>query len=134
MQQNTTARPTGVTILAVLALIGGVFGILGALALMLGGAAASTVDAGIGGSALIYGILSLAISVAYLAFGIGAWGLKPWAWSLGIIIAGASVLLSLISILLGWNTISGVIINVVVSGVILYYLFTPGVKAAFGRA
>jgi len=123
-----------VTILAVLAIIGGVLGILSALLLMLGGAAASTVDAGIGGSALIYGILSLAISVAYLAFGIGAWGLKPWAWSLGIIIAGASIVLSIISVLLGWNTITGVILNVIISGVILYYLFTPGVKAAFGRA
>jgi len=134
MQQNTAARPTGVTILAVLAFIGGAFGILGALLLMVGGTVASTVDAGLGGSALIYGILSLAISVAYLAFGIGAWGLKPWAWSLGIIIAGASVLLSLIAVLLGWNSIGGVIINVVISGAILYYLFTPGVKAAFGRA
>jgi len=132
--QNTSARPTGVTILAVLAFIGGVLGILGALLLMVGGAAASTVDAGIGGSALIYGILSLAVSVAYLAFGIGAWGLKPWAWSLGIIIAGASVVLAIISVLLQWNTITGVILNVIISGVILYYLFTPGVKAAFGRA
>ena len=134
MQQNTAARPTGVTILAVLAIIGGVLGILGALAVMLGGAAVSTVDAGTGGSVLIYGILELAVSVAYLAFGIGAWGLKPWAWSLGIIVAGASVVLSIVGVLLGWTNIAGVLLNVVVSGVILYYLFTPGVKAAFGRA
>ena len=36
MSQAT--RPTGVTILAVLALIGGIFGLIGGLGLMMGGA------------------------------------------------------------------------------------------------
>jgi len=126
--QNTVARPTGVTILAILAFIGGVFGILGALLVFLGG----TVS--LNGGLLIDALLILLIAVGELAFGIGAWTLRPWAWTIGVAIEAISVAFSIISVILGWNNISGVIISIIIAAVILYYLYTPGVKAAFGRA
>jgi hypothetical protein len=126
--QTTSARPTGVTILAVLGWIGGVLGILGALLLILGSAAG--LDAGL----FIYAILSLILALGELAFGIGAWTLKPWAWTVGVGVAAGSVILSIIAVILQWGTIGGVIVSIIISAIILYYLFTPGVKAAFGRA
>jgi hypothetical protein len=129
-----TQRPTGVTILAVLAIIGGVLGILfGLLAVLGGGLVAASLDAGAGTLIIIFAIISIVIGVLYLAFGIGAWGLKPWAWMLGVIGAGLSLLSSIAQMILTQD-IGGNILGIIIAGVILFYLFTPPVKAAFGRA
>jgi hypothetical protein len=126
-------RPTGVTILAILAIIGGVLGILGSIALIgLGGAAAAG-GANVGGMAVILGVVGLISSVLSLAFGIGAWTLKPWAWTLGIIAEGLSLVIAVVAIISG-SSIGGQIVSIVIAAAILYYLMTPTVKQAFGRA
>ncbi|MDQ6692904.1 MAG: hypothetical protein M3014_00555 [Chloroflexota bacterium] len=125
--QATAQRPTGITILAVLAIIGGVFGVLGAVALMgLGAVGAGGLAVAIGGGLLVQAILNL-------AFGFGAWTLKPWAWTLGIVSQVISLLLAVLAIVNG-TAIGSEIVPIVIAGAILYYLFTPGVKRAFGKA
>jgi hypothetical protein len=130
-------RPLGITILAVLAIIGGIFLLLGGLALLaLGGVAASqgdSVSGALGGFAAILGIVTLVLAILYLAFGVGAWMLKPWAWTLGVVSQVLSLLIALVQIILG-SSITGQIVGIIISAVILYYLFTPNVKAAFGKA
>jgi hypothetical protein len=131
-ESTPSARPTGVTILAVLAAISGVLGLLASLALLgLSGLAAAT---GLGGFAAILGLLTLVYSVLALAFAYGAWTLKPWAWPLGVGAMGLSVLSTLLSLATGAQEIVGAIISLAIAGVVIYYLFTPTVKAAFGRA
>jgi hypothetical protein len=130
-------RPNGVTIHAVLAIIGGVLGLLASVALIgLGGAAAAggaAQGAAMGGLAAVFGGIGLISSLLSLAFGIGAWMLKPWAWTLGIISQGLSILLSIFAIING-SGIGSQIISILIAGGILYYLMTPTVKQAFGRA
>lgn len=128
------ARPTGVTILAVLAAIGGVLGLLGGVTLLgLGGLA------GVGGSGLlasygaIFGIIAIVQGALALAFAYGAWTLQPWAWTLGIVAFGLSLALSVLNVVGGGN-IGSQAISIVIGIAILYYLFTPAVKQAFGRA
>ena len=125
----------GITILAVLSAIGGVLGLLGGIALVgLGGvAAASTGSAAFFGLGAIWGVLLLATAIASLVFAYGAWTLKPWAWPLGVALQVISLALSLLTILSGGD-ISGQIISIVISAIILYYLFQPSIKAVFGRA
>ncbi len=123
-------RPTGVTILAVLAFIGGAFGILGALAL-LGLGVAFAGYAG-GGLSFIFGIVLLVLSALELYIGWGFWNLKRTAWSLGLVVFGASLIIQFIEMILGYSAISSFIISLVIYGILLYYLLTPGVKAAFG--
>jgi hypothetical protein len=123
-------RPTGVTILAILAFIGGAFGILGALALLGLGFAFAGVAAG--GLSFVFGIVFLALSALYLYIGWGFWNLRRSAWSLGLVVFGFGILLSLIQFLLGYATITNVIVTIIINGIVLYYLLTPGVKAAFG--
>jgi hypothetical protein len=129
------ARPMGITILAVLSAIGGVLGLLGGIALVgLGGlAAASTGTAAYFGLGAIWGVLLLATAIASLVFAYGAWTLKPWAWPLGVALQIISLALALLTILSGGD-ISGQIISIVISAIILYYLFQPNIKAVFGRA
>ena len=125
----------GITILAVLAAIGGFFGILGSLALIgFGGfAAASTGSAALFGLAAIFGVVALVTGIASLAFAYGAWTLKPWAWPLGVALAIISIGLSVATIA-GGGDITGQVIPIVIQAVILYYLFQPTIKSLFGRA
>jgi hypothetical protein len=133
----------GVTILAVLAAIGGVLGLCGSLTIIglggvLGGLAAGVgapvADAAVlGGLTVIFGVLSLVLAVLYLIFAYGAWTLKPWAWILGIAGAILSLVLSLLNVLQGAG-IGSQLISILIAGVIIYYLNTPDVKRAFGRA
>jgi hypothetical protein len=128
-------RPTGITILAVLSAIGGVLGILGGVALIgIGGlAAASTGTAAYFGLGAIWGVLILASAIASLVFAYGAWTLKPWAWPLGVALQVISLALAALTVISGGD-ISGQILSVVISAIILYYLFQPNIKAVFGRA
>jgi hypothetical protein len=71
--------------------------------------------------------------IASLAFAYGAWTLKPWAWTLGIAIQIISLVLAVLTII-GGGDIAGQIISIAIAGIILYYLWQPSIKAAFGRA
>ena len=124
---STSERPLGVTILAVLAAISGVVGLLASLRVI-----------GIGGSVLagggvIFGLITLILSILYLVFAYGAWTLKAWAWTLGVGLTVASIALTVIQLVQRSTDLLGALISLVISGVILYYLFQPDVKAAFNR-
>ena len=124
----------GVTILAVLAAIGGVFGLLaGASLLGFGGLAVGAGGGFLAGFLTIFGLIVLAQGVIMLVFAYGAWMLQPWGWTLGV---GAIVLGLIINALyiLNGSEIASQIVSIAISAVILYYLFTPAVKTAFGRA
>ena len=150
----TKQRPTGVTILAVLALIGGVLSIFAALAafgasaLVGSGAAAAagvgaTQTAQLAGSAtylLILGVVVLIGGVLDIAFGIGAFRGSGWAWMIGVVAQVLGLLVALVNIVFGaingtlTSSITSNIISIVISVAILYYLNTANVKAYFGRA
>lgn len=139
--QQTAQRPTSVTILAVLALIGGVFALLAACALIAGGAfvgaagaASGVAGAGLaGGGAVILGILFLLVGAGELGFGIGAWTRQPWAWTAGVASQAGVIVINLLQIVFGGFGI-GSIISILIAAAIIYYLFTPEIKTYFGRA
>jgi len=121
------ARPTGITILSVLAGLNAIGGLLTGF----GAFAIGSVLFGLSGS--IFGLAWLALAGLWLACGIGFWQMLPWAWALGVVLAAAGVIWSLLG-LLGGGGILGTAISVVIGGAILYYLNQPGIKALFGRA
>jgi len=122
-------RPTGVTILAVVAAIGGVLLVLGGLAGLGFGALFAVYG---GGLAFIFGLLALALGIAELAMAYGFWTMKAWAWTWGIAVQGISVLLSLVDLVLGYGSIGNVILQIVVAGIIIYYLNQPEIRKLFG--
>jgi len=131
MQGGMATRPTGVTILAVLAALGGIFGILAGLGL-LGFGSFLAAYGGVGSLAAVFGLVILVLGVAELALAYGFWTAKPWAWAYGILLQVVSVVVSIIEVVLGYASISGVIIGIVVSAIIIYYLNTPDVRRYFG--
>ena len=123
------ARPLGISILAVLSAIGGVLGVLGGLAIFGLGAAAGA--AGIGA---ILALILLVSAFVSLALAYGFWTLKPWAWPVGMGLEILGLVLSGLQVITGSVSISGVLVSVIISAAIIYYLLTPNVKAAFGRS
>jgi hypothetical protein len=122
------ARPTGITILAVLAAIGGVFGLLGGFGVLFVGGVVSSP------AVVVLGLCALAYAALFIAFAYGAWTLKPWAWPLGVAVAIFGIVVAILQVLVGGSSIFSQIISVAIDGAILYYLNQPGIKALFGRA
>ncbi len=129
-------RPVGITIVSVLALIGGGIQVLSSLGyfglttlrtpLILG------VVSGMSPAMILgTGVLSLIIGVLAIAFGIGALSLKSWSWLTGIVVWGTSLVFSLIQL-----SVTGISVLPVLAAIfavsILAYLSTVSVREALG--
>jgi hypothetical protein len=128
--QPKPQRPTGVTILGVLAILGGLAGLGGgALLLGLSGVVAAAYPGGAGLVAAL-GALFLILGILELVYGFGLFGGKGWAWTLAIIGSVLNIVVGIVTIAIGsFGSVLGVIISIL----ILYYLTRPHVKAFFGK-
>jgi hypothetical protein len=73
------------------------------------------------------------VAIAIVSF-VVAYGLlkgKGWAWTVSIILSIISIVWNVITLVTAANY--GGIISIIISGIILYYLFRPHVKAYFGK-
>lgn len=137
---QSAKRPTGVTIIAILNIIGGIIGLFGGIALVaIGSVLPSAFEQGadMGMMAGMFGAFGIAIGGILLALAIFsfvvAYGLlkgSGWAWTLTVVLSVISIAFDAIS-LAGGNF--GGIISIIISGVILYYVYRPHVKAYFGK-
>jgi lysylphosphatidylglycerol synthetase-like protein (DUF2156 family) len=101
-----TKRPLGVTIIAVLMIIGGIVSIISGIIGIAGGIALPEISqksdvAGISILLLGIGIFVVILGIATLLI---AWGLrkaKPWAWTFTVIISIISIMLSVVGIATG---------------------------------
>jgi len=127
-------RPTGITILAVLQVLGGLaFLGFGALLMVVSGFIGSAAffenmpvtPRLVGGLAAgVLGIITIFLGLLSFAVSYGYWyGLK-WAWALGMGISIISLLISLVS---------GNVLGIFIDALIIYYLTRPYVKSFFGR-
>jgi hypothetical protein len=131
-------RPVGITIVAVIAIVYGIFNLLVALLGLIGiGLAASGVaavatkyDAGTLAYAAIWDAV---LGILYLAFGIGAFRLKSWAWMVGVVALALELVRNVIGyVTTGFGPLS--IVTSVIALLLLVYLFLPNVRAAFAKA
>jgi hypothetical protein len=121
---STTARPTGVAILAVLEIINGIVLVIGGLFAAAFSVLLIPVPV-LGAIAGVIGFFALALGIASFLM---AWGLlyaKPWAWTI-------TVILTIISLIV--DATSANVIGIVISAIVLYYLYRPHVKSYFGKS
>ena len=117
MQKN---RPLGVTIIAILAVIGGIGSLLSGFAVM----------AIIPLLGIILGGILIIIGLAYFVVAYGLWKGLNWAWTITLIVSAIGIIVGIGSIVVG-NTAA--IFHVIVNGIVIYYLYRPNVKAYFGK-
>jgi hypothetical protein len=113
-------RPIGVTIIALLAILGGIAFLvsgLGTLVLI------PLIGIFLGSGLLILGL-------AYFLMAYGLWKGKGWAWTLTLILSGIGIIVGIGSIVVG-NI--GSIFHIIINAIIIYYLYRPNVKAFFNR-
>jgi hypothetical protein len=108
-------RPIGITVLAILWVIVGVLWI-------------SAVTQGGG-----LGLLSIGVAGLFLALGYGTWALKPWAWAIGIGAAILELFVGASTLIRDPTQVVSAVPSMVISALIIWYLRTTQVKAAFGR-
>lgn len=131
-------RPRTVTVLAILAAVGGIGAVLGVLAGAFVVHGIASLDAR---DALIV-IPALVLAALYLAFAYGAWTLRSWSWMLGVFVALASIAYMTAIIVTQWGELmrdapplAGMAVLVAfIAAAGLPVWFRPRVKAAFGRA
>lgn len=127
-------RPLGVTLIALLSLVQGAIGLCCPLLVWTGAGLAAGLGGFIGISAGVVGFIIGAIMIIgpalHLIFAMGAWNLLNWAWWLGIIASGLSVLGVVLNVLNGAEILPAVI-GSALSIVIFIYLLLPGTREAF---
>ena len=140
-------RPTGVTVMAIVAVVAGIMDILAGLG-----------DIGIGGGFLtkigfgttldtimmVVGVVLVAVGVLGLVSGFGLWSGREWAWLIARLWASLCVVIGLVSAglsLFGTTLTSEIIaaigaalVPAVAGAVVLWYLYQPQVKAAFHKS
>ncbi len=92
-------RPKGVTVLALLALVGGILSFAAGYVLMLGGGLGSAFGASGGGTVMVLGALTFAIGLSSFMLGYGFWAMKPWAWPAAFLLYGVAIAVNLASVL-----------------------------------
>ena len=139
------ARPTGVTILAVLSFLGAGLCLLAAAGMFLLGTAGIAAMASEGRSmgplaamGAFAGIACLVLAVLYVVNGVGLWKLQGWARMLtiillviGIVFGVLGIVRSLAPLMVGMLLFH--VILIAIDAWIVMYLFKPHVKQAFGE-
>ncbi len=122
--ESRPKRPLGVTIIAIVAVWGGLLSLSGGASVLAGTANWPVVLAILD---IIFGVLGLALGVAFYA------GAK-WAWMAGITIYVIAIGLGAAGILYGGSIGSaGGVIRILAGIIILVYLTRPKTKSFFGR-
>lgn len=124
-------RPTGVAVLAVAAAVLGVLAILAAGAWWNASEGIAWLPR-IHGSEKLVALVLLAVGLCELVLAYGAWTLRPWAWTFGVVLQIAVIVLAALQ--LGRLEVARHILTIAIASVTLWYLARPQVKAAFGRS
>ena len=139
---STAPKPSEVDTLKKLAITGGILGILGGVGLIgFGGlidsfgSGATPNKAALATTYYVLGALVLVLGVLNVVLSIGIGRRRPWAWTLGLALYAAPIVLSVILVITGvfdspWPPLG----ISVYSAIIIYSLLTPDVRSAFGKA
>lgn len=78
-----------------------------------------------------WGILGLIVGIGWVIAGLGLWALQPWAWMFAAIVA-VIALVDAFFLMVAYAGSGAGLVQALMPALILWYLNTPEVKAAFG--
>lgn len=85
----------------------------------------------LGGIGIAFGITLIVIAIVSFIVAYGLLKGMGWAWTVAIILSIISIVWNVVTLVTAGNL--GGIISIIISGIILYYLYRPHVKAYFGK-
>ena len=148
--ENEKKRPTGVTILAILQIIGAIILLIAAIGMFAVGALTGidevkdaigeeVPDWFVDNAAMFFGAMGVIFLIfAIVCFGLGYGYMKGigMAWTLGIIFAVLSIIGEIINPIIdrSLDALVGSIIGIIIPLIIIYYLTRPRIKEFFGKA
>lgn len=135
-------RPTGVTVIAILVIIDGILLLLAGIEAVAVGSLFISQITGLG--FVIIGAIILAVGIGYLVVSYGLLKGKKWAWTITVVLLFIGMAIDVASIIFGSFAInmdistflsanSGSIASIIISVIILYYLYRPHIKSYFGK-
>ncbi|NQE45275.1 hypothetical protein C5S31_04535 [ANME-1 cluster archaeon GoMg2] len=135
---GTKRRPTGVTIIAILNILGGIGGLIAGFGMMAlsGDLFQYYLSDEVAALFGILGMLFIIIGFVDLVIGYGLWTLKRWARMAAIIMAIIGIVCStgetilMMSVEMGDN-IGSMILSVLISVIIIWYLSKPEIEEVF---
>jgi uncharacterized membrane protein (DUF2068 family) len=135
--QQQKQRPLGVTIISILAVLGGLGFLSTGIAPLIAAPFLSDIgiDSNVSPAVLValssgIGIALIALGLAYFAMAYELWKGKGWAWSITVVLSFIGIALGVVSIATG-NV--GSIFHIIINAVVLYYLYRTHVKLFFGK-
>ena len=130
----TQQRPTGITVISILMIIGGLILLFTGIApLVIGPLISIDSDYSTGSLGFLITIGGLALVILGIASLIVSWGLlkgKKWARTITLIISFIAIIFAIISLVSSGDLIH--VISIIIYGIIIYYMFTNKVKLFFG--
>jgi hypothetical protein len=119
--------PVGVAVLGFFSLLNGISSLF--IGLRLVGLVAFG-PATTGSGLVFWGALAILIGILFLAVGYGAWTLRIWAWTWGMLVAILGIF-NAVMILIATADLSQGLAAALLPAVVLWYLNSEGVKDAF---
>ena len=119
--------PVGVVLLGFVALVAGVAQLFAGLTLM---GYVVFWDGEMGSGMFLWGAITFALGVAFMAAAISLWSTATWAWLFTNFVAVIG-LVDAVFVLLGSHDIAQGVAVALLPIVVLWYLHQPGIKAAF---
>jgi hypothetical protein len=86
-----------------------------------------------GGLGIAFGAVLVALAIVSFIVAYGLLKGRRWAWTVTLILSIISIVLNAITVAASAGANVGGIISIIISGIIIYYLYRPHVKAYFGR-
>jgi uncharacterized membrane protein (DUF2068 family) len=151
-------RPTGVTILGVLFVIGGAFALLGGIGTLaaipfavnmipnavnngleingqpLTADQQSVLIEGSGPVLTALGAILIPLGITSLVVAYGLFKAKTWAWSIAVVLSAFLFAINIISLVTGsMSAITGAVIGMAINAIVLYYLSRRNVRQYFGK-
>ena len=126
-------RPKGLTTLALLALIIGIFSFVAGLALMFGGTLGSAFGDATGGTITVLGAVMFGLAFASFLLGYGFWAMKPWARGAAIVVFTVSVAVNVATVIFLDANVLSIIVPVGVAIAAMWYISQPQTRAALTR-
>ena len=130
----TQQRPTGITVISILMIIGGLILLFTGIApLVIGPLISIDSDYSTSSLGFLITIGGLALVILGIASLIVSWGLlkgKRWARTITLIISFIAIIFAIISLVSSGELTH--VISIIIYGIIIYYMFTDKVKLFFG--